>query len=117
MLFACLQGHTQGGIFMPVNRNSDDAAGDIPFEILSCGKICRMGTPVTHGNAKTLCGPDHHICPPISRWNQDGQAQKISSHPDKYIFCMGTRHKFLIVNDTTISSRVLDQGTKISFIQ
>ncbi len=117
MLFACLQGHTQSRIFMPVNRNPDDTAGEIPFEILSCGKICGMGAPVTHGNAKTLCGPDHHICPPISWWDKNGQAQKICSYPNKYVFGMGVRYKIMIVNNMAISSRVLKQGTKIFFIQ
>ena len=75
MLFAGLQRHTQSAVAKRINRNADNTARHVAFEIFPGGKKCCVRTAITHRDTKTLARTNHNVGAPFAGRFEQNQAQ------------------------------------------
>ncbi|KAF5050042.1 hypothetical protein DSECCO2_433570 [anaerobic digester metagenome] len=65
---------------MCINRNANDAAGNIAFELLAGGKKTGVRAAETHREAKPLVGTYNYIGSPFTRRGEQSKAHQVGCY-------------------------------------
>ena len=83
VLFAGLQRHAVGGIAVHVDRDADDAAGDLADELFAGGEEGGVRAAVAHGHAEALGISEDHVGAHFAGRGEQRQAEQIGGDGDQ----------------------------------
>ena len=66
---------------------------------------------IAQGDSKPLSGSNDDIGTPLSGGGQEGEGQEVGSNTDLDVGCMGLLDKALVVVDSAVGGRILDEDT------
>ena len=107
VLFAGLQGHAVGLFTMNIDRNADDAAGDLPLVLLAGGKEGGVRAAVAHRYAEALAVAHHCVGAPFARRRQQGQAEQVGAYRHVHFLSTGFFHQGAVILHGTLAVGVL----------
>src|SRR5450432_421083 len=102
MLFAGLQGHSQGAVSLGVNTHANDPSGYGPLEIVPGSKKCGMRTAKTYWNTKTLRRTNSYVGTQLTGRSQQGQCQQIRRHGYKTTGSLNASDKVSVIRNISV---------------
>ena len=112
VLLARLQSHAQRRLPVRVSRDTNDATGQKPLELITRCEKCRVWSTEAHRHAEALRAADAHVRAPLARRCKQHQAHDVGGHHHQRIRRMNTIAKIPIIVDRAVACRILHERTK-----
>ena len=117
MLLSCLESHTERAILPSIHRDADNSARHESCEIFRRCEERGMRSAKTQGDAESLTVPHCSIDTKLTWRFQKSQRHKVRGGTDEGTDFMSCGTEITIIQDSTESVGVLDEGAKNSFIK
>jgi hypothetical protein len=109
VLLAGLEGEPVGRPPLSVLRHPDEAAGDVPTELVAGGHEGGVRTAEAQGHPEALARADRDVGAPLSGRSQEGEGEQIGGHGDDGPRRMRLVHERRVVFDAPVGGRILEE--------
>ena len=117
MLFAGLQGETQGRVTGCVFGEADEASRKPAFVVILGREKSGVGTTIPERDTEALCAADYDVRAEFPGWLEQSEGEKIGRHdkgPPGRVDACG---KVAVVVDFTVCCGILHEGPEIRGIK
>jgi hypothetical protein len=110
VLLTSLESETQSRLAETILGNTDEAAGDLALVLLRGSEESSVRTTVTQRNTESLGVTNGDVGAELTRGLEHGQSKQIGASAKETLLLVDDIGEGLVVVDTTVGIRVLDQG-------